>query len=475
MTVPTAAATVPGGNTAERADDMTVPAADTPPEGSMVPCTLLVVHPSDTSLVVVAATGRPPVAPAFKERYGFTPEALITAARDATGLETFLLRQLPDNDADGHPCPVLAPRDGSVTLADGLAWSTGPTGHPQADAVLAELSGAPVHPLRPAWSRREFLAEVTGWTADRLAAAGTPLTAPLEQVQSWQMSCVWRATTPAGLFYVKATAPSPLFAQEGTATAMVARLFPGQAPTPVAVDPERHWMIVPDLGPELTWKASDEDVLDMIRAFARLQVASAAHVEELLSGGCVERRLPWLVDHVTRWLTGADLSGYVDDPDRAARLRTLAADLPGHLDRLRGFGLPDTLLHGDLHPGNVARAADGYAYFDWSDASVGHPFVDMFTIRRITDPGRREARLAAYLGEWRAFGTPERLHAAWDAADLFTALHHAVSYASIVANLEPPPEPDLHAEVGVWLNHAIDAAARWPLDAREAGQAATAR
>ena len=44
------------------------------------------------------------------------------------------------------------------------------------------------------------------------------------------------------------------------------------------------------------------------------------------------------------------------------------------------------------------------------------------------------ARLDAYLGEWHDFGTPERLRAAWDAAELFTALHHAASYASISFN-----------------------------------------
>jgi hypothetical protein len=428
-------------------------------EGQMEPCTLLVLHPHEPALLVTARTGRPLAAPALRQPHGFTPAAQITAARQATGLDTVVLRQLVRPDADGRVCAVLVPRDGDLAPADGLAWSAGPTGHHEADTVLGELAGAPVHPLRPRWCRRDFPAEITAWTADRLAAAGTPLTGRLEQVQVWDLSCVWRGSTASGQVYVKATMPSPLFAPEGTATAALSRLFPDEVPAPIAVDPERHWMIVPDLGPELGRGAPEEDALDMIRAFARLQIASAGHVDALLRGGCVERRLPWLVRHTTSWLATADLTAWVDG-DRAARLRDLAGELPDRLARLESFGLPDTLLHGDLHAGNVARRPGGYAYFDWSDASVGHPFVDMITIRRHPDAERRAGRLAAYLDEWRDFGPPERLRAAWDAAEVFTALHHAVSYASIVANLEPPAEPDLTDEVGVWLCQAIDAADR---------------
>lgn len=67
-------------------------------------------------------------------------------------------------------------------------------------------------------------------------------------------------------------------------------------------------------------------------------------------------------------------------PWRAAHLGRQLADL--HLalravpapDGLRGSGT--TLVHGDLHPGNVLMSADGPVIIDWGGASAGAPDED---------------------------------------------------------------------------------------------------
>ena len=78
-------------------------------------------------------------------------------------------------------------------------------------------------------------------------------------------------------------------------------------------------------------------------------------------------------------------------------MKRVIATLDQSIARLNEFGLPNTLLHGDIHSGNAianttsdpsgntACGASGngnsFWYIDWTDAAVGHPFVDMFTIR----------------------------------------------------------------------------------------------
>ena len=44
-------------------------------------------------------------------------------------------------------------------------------------------------------------------------------------------------------------------------------------------------------------------------------------------------------------------------------------------------GIPDTLSHGDLHPGNVAYDGREVRLFDWTDGCVTHPFLDGNTSR----------------------------------------------------------------------------------------------
>ena len=69
--------------------------------------------------------------------------------------------------------------------------------------------------------------------------------------------------------------------------------------------------------------------------------------------------------------------------------------------RLQGAGVPETLVHGDLHPWNIARTPRGLIVFDWSDSAIGHPFVDLATTVIRTDDVAVRRRLAeAYLSAW---------------------------------------------------------------------------
>jgi Predicted aminoglycoside phosphotransferase len=76
---------------------------------------------------------------------------------------------------------------------------------------------------------------------------------------------------------------------------------------------------------------------------------------------------------------------------------------------LRG-GEPETIVHGDFHPGNALIAEDGHAVIlDWSDACIGHPSFDRHLFRSEHE-------------------TAETIPA---------SLHHAVSYREILARMEP--------------------------------------
>lgn len=426
----------------------------TAPDGEPArPYAVLVVHPYEPAVLVDPDSGRPPVVALRGREICFAPVRVTDTVRDALGIATALLRAVP---TAAEPTVVVVPHPPGDAAPSGLAWSGGPTGDPPADGVLAELRGAPVDPRRPVWYGRGYPADIEAWAAGRLDAAGTPLTGPLEQLRSWEISGIWRARTTEGLRYVKATAPSPLFVDEGAVTATLAALFPGRVAEPVAVDSAGRRMIMIDFGAALGWSAPLEDAVDVVRDFARLQIDSIEHVDALSRAGLIDRRLAHLAATVPGWVAATDLRAWFT-PAEVPRVRALAAELPVLAGRLAAYGLPDTLLHGDMHTGNVARRPGGFVYFDWTDASIGHPFLDMITIRRATDPERREALRDAYLSEWSAFGDPVELLAAWDAAGVCTAFHHALSYASIVSALEPPVDPDFTDDMGAWLRQALDA------------------
>jgi Phosphotransferase enzyme family len=121
-------------------------------------------------------------------------------------------------------------------------------------------------------------------------------------------------------------------------------------------------------------------------------VTAAGHVGRLLDAGCLDRRLDRLAAQAQAWLPAVqatvDLPG-VDaatwlSPEEEAGLRAAVPRLQARCAELAGHAVPPSIVHGDLHLSNVAGGPGGYLFFDWTDACVAHPFLDLATIRRGT-------------------------------------------------------------------------------------------
>ena len=140
-------------------------------------------------------------------------------------------------------------------------------------------------------------------------------------------------------------------------------------------------MLLDDFGPDLrSQKATDTDVAGFLRQFGALQAQSAGMTDALRRAGCRDRRLPVLARQIDE-LAAHPLTARHITPDELARLRTAIPALQERCTALGRYNLPDCLVHGDLHLGNVARNGtkngEGYQIFDWSDSCIAHPFVDM--------------------------------------------------------------------------------------------------
>src|SRR5918999_5300285 len=130
---------------------------------------------------------------------------------------------------------------------------------------------------------------------------------------------------------------------------------------------------------------------------------------------------------------------------------TRVGDLRAMCAELASYAVPHTLVHGDLHLGNVARSAGSYLFFDWTDACVAHPFFDTISIFQVKDPNVQARLRNSYLGVWAAYEPIERLLEAWKVAKPLCALHQAVSYQHILATLEDTSKPELASGLPYWL------------------------
>jgi hypothetical protein len=292
-------------------------------------------------------------------------------------------------------------------------------------------------PARPAWSRPGWREELTAWLEAELGAV------TLDQAKVWGISTVVRVETGSGERWFKASAPLPLFVNEAVVTQRLAERFAGLVPRPVALDAERGWLLSEPFE-VVGWRTPLEVRRELFSRFAELQVRAAGLTRELLADGCLDRRLEVLGRQLDELLADRRALHLLTTAEVRA-LRRLAPRLHELIRRLDRLGLPATLVHGDLHPGNVARVDGELVYFDWTDACVAHPFVDLHSLQWERDEAAREAILDAYLEPWGEVSEEATLREAVALARVVTPLHHAVSYATIAASLEPSSKAEMDA------------------------------
>jgi hypothetical protein len=444
----------------------------------------VVVHPDREAVLVARRDGavRLPEAEQPGQVWTADPAEVLPGLRDLLGADAVLLRCLEEDEdpaARVQRATLVAVPRAVPALVDGLEWA-GPAelaAGGDGDAALAarvagELATGGTGVAGRPWAARGWFAEAERWLGEATAAIGRPLTGPVTQVRAWELSCILRAPTASGDVWFKTNAALPLFINEGVVLTTLAELFGDRVPAPLAVDAERGWMVVDDHGEEVGWSASLEVVEEVARSYARMQVEAAGQTDRLLAGGCHDRRLDRLAAQAEGWLPQVEATGGLPGIDdgtwlSAGELAAVRAALPQVLDccaELAGFAVPPSIVHGDLHLDNVARGPGGYRFFDWTDACVAHPFLDLVTIRRGTsfaeDEAGSEAELrarlrAAYLPAWAAFEPPERLDRAYRLAAPLGALHQAVSYTSIVASQQPPIDVHMGQSTAWWLRRML--------------------
>ena len=307
----------------------------------------------------------------------------------------------------------------------------------------------------------------------RRAGQGRPLTGPVQQEKVWSISCILRAPTSAGDVFLKALkAVPPLFAVEPRITAFLAQRFPRHVPPVLATDPRRRWTLMGDAGAMLK-RGADAAVWEGLgRRLARLQVAFAGQEETLLSLGCPDRRLARFLLELEGFVAPPDppgppaeqLPGRRPDasPELLARLREALPRVRRACARARGCRrVPATLVHGDLHRGNVAWRDGEPVFFDWTDAFLGHPFLDLITLWS-NDPAAlpsapHSIRLReVYLEAWSDYAPPARLREALELGLALGALFQTLSYHRIISSIEPALGAEWSGALPSWLRQGLD-------------------
>lgn len=312
-----------------------------------------------------------------------------------------------------------------------------------ATGVAEDRGQLPRPPARPPWFGPAWLPEVDDWIDTRLAEVGLVRRGPSAIGKFWSLSVVLSVPTGAEPVYFKAACDH--FRAEPTITAAVARHFPAEVPDLIAIDDSRGWMLMRalpgvdvDRDPRLAPLAA--------RTMATIQLEMSDHLDELVTAVTPDRRLAPTLDALQRVVED---SLELDQLDGAER-RTAVAMVPWLSDQIAALadaGLPYSLGHGDLHLGNVTPVGDRLVIFDWTDAAITFPVLDVALLARSAGEEMAPTVLAAYAAVWREAHSEAEINAALALAPLVNAAYQAVSYEAIYRAQEPRMRWEMHGVV----------------------------
>jgi hypothetical protein len=276
-------------------------------------------------------------------------EPVVRAVRENHGIDITVLRLL----AVGEPGPSGV----EITY---LAET--------ADAVSAAPweGGLDEHPLRLPYARPGGPDADLAWAQAALTDHGFVPTGPPVQVRTWNLSSLWRIPVEGQTLWLKVV--PPFFAHEG---ALVAALAGSRVPRLVAHEPGR--MLMTEIAGEDLYGAPLPMLLPMIDLLVDLQRGWTGRTRDLVRLGLPDRRgaalAPAIEGVFTR--TASQLA-----PDDRSIVEGFVAGLERRFADVAACGLPDTLVHGDFHPGNLRGGADALTLLDWGDSFVGNPLLD---------------------------------------------------------------------------------------------------
>ncbi|MEW2442349.1 phosphotransferase family protein [Micromonospora marina] len=376
------------------------------------------------TLVLLDSAGRPLGAlPPLRvpEPWWQEVHSIVAAVRQRHGLEIAVLRLL---DAD-RP----APPGGHVRYLAQVVDAPAVPLEPAVDALGVPLEPAAVdlapHPLRQRWGEAGGPARSVAWATGELTRLGRRMTAVAQQ-RTWNLSAIWRLDTDQGPTWLKQLPP---FARhEPTVLAFPGELIDG--PVVLAADGEGR-MLLADVPGEDRYGAGERERAAIATQHHPVQRRACGVVGELVAAGVPDLRGARLADWIREMLAGHDVwtaAGLLDGLDH-------------RLQQVRACGLPDTLVHGDLHPGNVRGDDRHRTVIDWADSFVGHPAFDILRLTEDVDADAAARLVDAWARRWRTDVPGSDPRRAVDLLRPVAPVRQAAVYAMFLAATEPGEHP----------------------------------
>lgn len=264
---------------------------------------------------------------------------------------------------------------------------------------LAERERGERPSLRPPWEFNGWFHEASHWMQFQLDRLQIQPTGSVEQFRAGSSSvCLLRIPTNSGGIVLRAAALRP--PAEAPLTAVLAQRWPDRLVTPLAVEPDRNWMLLRENDTARLQPDGLAGQRQAGAALAGLQADSAQDISRWQNLGCPLHGSDYLrglaadVAWLQPWLTAG---GGRLEPAEVTSLSAALRARHRYIDRLADIGLPDTLVHADVHGAEIRLADRGPVFANWMDTVIGQPLFVLAPLLRDMQDARQQAAAEAFL------------------------------------------------------------------------------
>jgi hypothetical protein len=312
------------------------------------------------------------------------------------------------------------------------------------------------------WSQAGWYERVTKWVNESVEKTGAKVSGLPVQIRVWALSCVLRVDTNKGSLYFKAL--PDFFGHEPILAKYLDEHFPKYTVEVVAVEPNEHWMLMKE------YAGSEPETYDdwykILKAMKEIQTLCTKSLDAFLALDCSDRRLtvlPSLLEPVIEDLKKPGmLEFYGVNDEEAEELTRRIRLLPDLCAQLADFGIEETIVHGDLWgPNTIVRdtkSDKGPVIFDWTDASIGHPFFDIYistTSEKNAD--RRAAQRQAHIDVWSESFPRDKVTKALEVAEQVSPYYFVLSFGNVVRNAPSDSSWELRYLVYRFVRYILNA------------------
>jgi hypothetical protein len=370
--------------------------------------------------------------------------------RENYGLETYCLWAAGDPVLHEASCAVIEAIHPDDEAPAGMTWM--PIGAPDFDTLLLPADCAVVRSslqklnrhaddaedgpfARPGWIESLF-----AWVDQQIRPLGLRHTGRFQQLNASPTFSLIRIETTGFALWFKATGKP--HAHEFAVSVALARLLPNYVPRIVGVHSSWNgWLSEEAPGAPLDQSIDFPAWERAAVHLAELQIASIGKTAELLDEHAKDLQIEGLHKEIDPFLSRmSELMAAQEKsnprPLVESELAALAEKLNESWVLLRRIGLPATLGHFDMNPGNIVVSENGCVFLDWAEAAVTHPFVTLEYLREhmsrsgIEKPTAGESLARAYLRPWESFYSPDELARALAFSPLIAVFVFAVANES---------------------------------------------